>query len=1061
MSYYEHSTHAMAMPSLSVYRVLIPVLALLVVVAPPAVAQSPIPVTEILDHPAGVHVVTLGPNGAECHQAEEQVMARRMGNAPASSVRRTAVTSTNPSGTTRFKIILRATDQLLAQPEALLSFRRAAAQWERIIQSDVTTVIDVDYGPTRFGTPYPSANTLGSTGSALRFTIFDPSSYIQRLVSQTSDDQLIELYRAVPLPTPSTLQSDEGPVTLGTMIAGTIPLQIYGAFPAQLQETTTESVPNIGFNSSFSFDFDPRDGIGRSQIDFEGVAIHEIGHALGFVSAIGIATPSNRAFAPWDLFRVRPDAVTANEKLNDGVGWEVAPRVVTPGPVETEVVQTIEGVQFFAAVQVFFDGLKLLETSTSTGLGEGGDGFQASHWRDDRRRSPEFGPQRKIGIMDPNSGFGELDEITENDIRMLEVIGYDVNYAPPSADARYALNGADLDTETTLVFGRDFFLGKLEVGQTGTATVSIRNVDPATVLDYEVEFVRGEVASGGNANISVTLDNALGTLAPEQTATVTVSFSAQAPALVFGTLLLRSNDSSQYVVSLPVAFSVGDASFASLKAAPITLEAGLNTQKPIQIEARNPSTVAELEYLRILEPALSNGPPLNVTATDADPAAPEARHGTETLDVAARSEPASGTAAGGPSARRAQASAALPGATFPFAITELGDGRLLISDLDLSSGAATRTLGLYLVSADLATVTKLPSPISADYLSGLAYDSNTDKVWIAEFSGRRMRETTFSESGLTLTGVDVPLGFIPTSLSYSAELDAFVVTPNASDQVYIVDRAGTPLPRYPITVPPVAAGAARNSIVSQSFREGVLEISGFQNELRQYDQFGRDFEGSSRVVFADRGPELMGARRYLAYVRSRVDYDAKAYYVLDRADATSNFFVVSVDPPDFPARVGTSLNAANAKAASGTAPAQATFTLDYILDTRGRQAGFANETLAFLVNNPPDPIVRIPFNLAVAGEDGVAGGTFTVVGAVPNPVRDRGVVRLTLATAAEVTVTVFNVLGQQVAVLAQDSPLTAGTHDLSLTAGELASGTYIVRVRAGDEVATQKLTVVR
>ena len=40
------------------------------------------------------------------------------------------------------------------------------------------------------------------------------------------------------------------------------------------------------FSSAFSFDFNPDDGVTAGQMDFIGVAIHEIGHALGFISGV-------------------------------------------------------------------------------------------------------------------------------------------------------------------------------------------------------------------------------------------------------------------------------------------------------------------------------------------------------------------------------------------------------------------------------------------------------------------------------------------------------------------------------------------------------------------------------------------------------------------------------------------------------------------------------------------------------------------------------------------------------------------------------------------------------
>src|SRR5215510_12982122 len=60
------------------------------------------------------------------------------------------------------KIILRGTSQLDQNPAAKAAFIRAAKRWEALIQSPITVVIDVDFGPTRFGVPYPS-NLIGVT----------------------------------------------------------------------------------------------------------------------------------------------------------------------------------------------------------------------------------------------------------------------------------------------------------------------------------------------------------------------------------------------------------------------------------------------------------------------------------------------------------------------------------------------------------------------------------------------------------------------------------------------------------------------------------------------------------------------------------------------------------------------------------------------------------------------------------------------------------------------------------------------------------------------------------
>ncbi|MEM1042683.1 MAG: T9SS type A sorting domain-containing protein [Bacteroidota bacterium] len=79
----------------------------------------------------------------------------------------------------------------------------------------------------------------------------------------------------------------------------------------------------------------------------------------------------------------------------------------------------------------------------------------------------------------------------------------------------------------------------------------------------------------------------------------------------------------------------------------------------------------------------------------------------------------------------------------------------------------------------------------------------------------------------------------------------------------------------------------------------------------------------------------------------------------------------------------------------------------------------------------------------------------------PNPVTGKATVALTLPTAAEVSVTVFDVLGRRVSVLA-DGRLETGQHRMDFDASVLPSGVYLVRATVNDRRAlTQRLTVIR
>ena len=95
----------------------------------------------------------------------------------------------------------------------------------------------------------------------------------------------------------------------------------------------------------------------------------------------------------------------------------------------------------------------------------------------------------------------------------------------------------------------------------------------------------------------------------------------------------------------------------------------------------------------------------------------------------------------------------------------------------------------------------------------------------------------------------------------------------------------------------------------------------------------------------------------------------------------------------------------------------------------------------------------------VAREAGVDGGALELA-THPNPTTGRATVAFTLAGPSEVRVRLLDVLGREVAVLA-DGAHAAGRHELALDAARLAAGLYVVRVEAGDATGTRRITVVR
>jgi hypothetical protein len=78
----------------------------------------------------------------------------------------------------------------------------------------------------------------------------------------------------------------------------------------------------------------------------------------------------------------------------------------------------------------------------------------------------------------------------------------------------------------------------------------------------------------------------------------------------------------------------------------------------------------------------------------------------------------------------------------------------------------------------------------------------------------------------------------------------------------------------------------------------------------------------------------------------------------------------------------------------------------------------------------------------------------------PNPFNPSTTIRYGLPVRSQVTVAVFNTLGQQVAVL-QNGEQEAGYHEVQFDGRSLSSGVYFYRIHAGGFVQTHKMLLVK
>lgn len=289
-------------------------------------------------------------------------------------------------------INLNANLALSGNSAAFDAFRRAADTWESVLTDDVTVTIDA-------GLQSLGASVLGSTGNVSLAASY--ADFRGLLIADEAADSGGTNAIVAALPEVSGLSfyvpTDFSISGISASKANLKALGVNGAF---LDTTFGLADGAINFSSDFAFDYDNTDGVGVGKYDFESVAVHEIGHLLGFTSVVD-----------------QVDAMLAN-----GVVGAVAPtlldlfRFVTiPGFSPTNITE------FSTLARSILPGYESVfstvteEISMSTGRFFG-DGSQASHWKDDLG----------LGIMDPTLAQLEIGAISAGDLLALDVIGWDL-----------------------------------------------------------------------------------------------------------------------------------------------------------------------------------------------------------------------------------------------------------------------------------------------------------------------------------------------------------------------------------------------------------------------------------------------------------------------------------------------------------------------------------------------------------------------------------------------------------------------------------------------------------
>ncbi|PYP88564.1 MAG: hypothetical protein DMF61_05095 [Blastocatellia bacterium AA13] len=330
---------------------------------------------------------------AVCLQAPaEQAHALRQREPGAASI---LLTPPDSAGVPRtgLRIVLRGTPQLQNFPEAIDGLRRAAAQWEAQIQTVLTVVVEVDFGPTFFGAQASDDVVDVSDGQILGGNALYAGA-LADLVSGPYPNEKKALYSSLPA---RALPTDHGTYSGLLMSSATLrALDLLNPVAdADGERTDFGAPPAIAINSKIKFDFDASDGVDGDKLDFVALATHELGHVLGFISSAGgrDLNPTT-AIQPtlMDMFRIRPETASS---------FSTASRVLASG-----------------GEQVFFAAGFNLPLSTGLPDGTSGDGRSPAHWKDDELTG------QYLGIMDPTLRAGEHQSITNNDLEVIDDLGY-------------------------------------------------------------------------------------------------------------------------------------------------------------------------------------------------------------------------------------------------------------------------------------------------------------------------------------------------------------------------------------------------------------------------------------------------------------------------------------------------------------------------------------------------------------------------------------------------------------------------------------------------------------
>lgn len=291
----------------------------------------------------------------------------------------------------QMNIVINPNASLSGNAAALAAFQRAANKWASLFSDPIT--VNINAGLASLG-----SGIIGSTSSVELSGTY--TTIRNQMVTDAADEGASNaIVASLPTAAQFTALVASGSSLSGNVFGTKANLKALGF--TGLDGSFGANDADITFSSNFNFDYDNSNGVAAGTMDFETIATHELGHALGFVSGAG--DTGSIAPSTLDLYRFR----TSNLPTNASQFTNNA-RSLTSGSDDS-----------------FSDTVN--SWRMSTGFASGGDGRQTSHWKSDELTGTY------IGVMDPTVDFGVIEPITNADIRAFDLIGYDLKPVPEPA----------------------------------------------------------------------------------------------------------------------------------------------------------------------------------------------------------------------------------------------------------------------------------------------------------------------------------------------------------------------------------------------------------------------------------------------------------------------------------------------------------------------------------------------------------------------------------------------------------------------------------------------------